>query len=40
MASDRNLLGKVEAWQKKEGRGMRFWSGIAMIILGIVIFLI
>jgi|SRR3989344_2970558 len=40
MASDKNLLGKVEAWQKKEGKGMRFWSGIAMIILGIIIFLI
>ena len=39
MASHKYLLDKVEAWQNKEKRLMRLGGGIAMIILGIIIFL-
>ena len=39
MASDRALLEKVRAWQQKENRLMRLGGGIAMIILGAIIFL-
>lgn len=37
IASDKNLLNKVQEWQQKERRGMRFWSGVAMIALAIII---
>lgn len=40
IASDKNLLGKVQEWQQKERRGMRFWSGIAMIALAVIILLL
>lgn len=38
IASDGALLGKVRAWQKQESRPMRFWGGLAMIALGVLIF--
>lgn len=37
IASDKNLLGKAQEWQQKERKSMRFWGGIAMIILAIII---
>jgi cytochrome c-type biogenesis protein len=40
IASDRALLEKVRNWQKSEVRSMRLGGGIAMIILGIIIFLL
>jgi len=40
MASDKILLEKVRVWQQKENRLMRFGGGIAMIILGAIIFFI
>ena len=40
MVSDGALLEKVRAWQQKENRLMRFGGGVAMIILGAIIFLI
>lgn len=40
IASDKNVLDKVQEWQKQEMGNMRFWSGIAMIVLGIIIFLV
>ena len=40
IASDKNVLDKVQEWQKQEMGNMRFWSGIAMVILGIIIFLV
>ena len=40
IASNEVLLQKARAWQEKEGKAMRFWSGIAMVILGMVIFLL
>lgn len=38
LASDKTLLGKVQAWQQKERKGMRLWGGIAMVVLGVMIF--
>lgn len=40
IASDNALLEKVEAWKKAENKNMRIWSGIAMILLGVIIFLL
>ncbi len=40
IASDRMLLEKVKAWQKSEVRSMRLGGGIAMILLGVIIFLL
>lgn len=40
IASDRRLLDKVQAWRQREIKGMRFWSGLAMIVLGLLIFLV
>ena len=40
MASAKILLEKVRAWQQKENRLMRFGGGVAMIILGAIIFFI
>ncbi len=39
IASDQGLLSKVQAWQMGERKLMRFGGGIAMVLLGIVIFL-
>lgn len=39
VASDKNLLGKVQAWKKSETAKMRLWSGMAMILLGVIILL-
>ncbi|MBI4135478.1 hypothetical protein HY477_01975 [Candidatus Uhrbacteria bacterium] len=38
IASDKGLLGKVQAWQKRERKGMRLWGGAAMVVLGLIIF--
>ena len=38
LASDNALLEKVSAWKKSETGRMRLWGGIAMVILGLVIF--
>lgn len=38
IASNEGLLRKARAWQEKEKKAMRFWSGIAMVILGVIIF--
>lgn len=40
LASRKYLLEKVEAWQNKEKRLMRIGGGIAMIILGLFIYLL
>jgi len=39
VASNKDLLEKVRTWRKKEGSDMRLVSGLAMILLGMVIFL-
>lgn len=38
IASDGALLAKVQEWRKSETRNMRFWGGIAMVVLGVIIF--
>jgi cytochrome c biogenesis protein CcdA len=38
IASNHALLTKIQTWQQEERRKMRFYSGIAMIILGVFIF--
>ncbi len=38
VASDRNLLGKVQAWQQSEKKTMRWTGGAAMVGLGAFVF--
>lgn len=38
IASDQALLEKVQTWRRQESKKMRLWSGIAMIVLGLIIF--
>lgn len=38
IASNGALLEKVRAWQQKERHGMRYFGGLATIILGLIIF--
>ena len=38
IASDKTLLGKVQAWQESEKKVMRWGGGVAMIVLGMIIF--
>ncbi|OGF61730.1 hypothetical protein A2926_02695 [Candidatus Giovannonibacteria bacterium RIFCSPLOWO2_01_FULL_44_40] len=37
IAGDKKLLEKAQAWHQKEKWAMRFWSGLAMVALGIII---
>ena len=38
IASHEGVLQKVQEWKKKENWAMRFWGGIAAVILGVAIF--
>ena len=38
IASDKTLLQKVQEWKKAENKNMRLWGGIAVILLGLLIF--
>lgn len=38
IAADKILLERAEQWKKKNNRRMRLWSGIAMLLLGFLIF--
>lgn len=38
IAGDKLLLGKVEQWKKQNTRSMKLWGGIAMVVLGLIIF--
>lgn len=40
IASNRELLEKARSWQRQENRHMRLGGGVAMIILGLLIFLL
>ena len=40
IASNETLVEKVNVWRKAETKHMRVWGGVAMIILGILIFFI
>lgn len=37
LAGNKYALGKVAAWQAKSDKGLKFWSGIIMIAIGIII---
>ena len=39
VASDKLVLQKFQDWKSKEIKNMRLWGGIAMVMLGILIFL-
>ena len=38
IASDKALLAKVQAWQQSERKSMRWGGGIAMLLLGMIVF--
>ncbi len=38
IASEQSLLQKVQEWKRSETGNMRFWSGVVMIVLGLIIF--
>jgi cytochrome c biogenesis protein CcdA len=38
IASEKSLLEKVQAWKRSETGNMRFWSGVIMVVLGLIIF--
>lgn len=40
IASDSVLLEKVGLWKKSKMKNMRLWSGVAMIILGLLMFIL
>jgi len=40
IASNQNLLGKVQNWQKRERHRERLIAGVIMVALGIFIFLV
>jgi cytochrome c biogenesis protein CcdA len=40
LASNRSLLEKVQTWRKKETGAMHLWGGIAMVVLGVIIFML
>ena len=40
IASNKTILGNVQAWKRAETKNMRLWGGVAMVALGIIIFLL
>jgi uncharacterized membrane protein YedE/YeeE len=40
IASDGALIEKVKAWKKSETGHMRFWGGVAMVIFGLLMFIL
>lgn len=40
IASNAGLLEKVQVWKRENLKGLKFWSGIAMILLGLLIFIL
>lgn len=40
IASDNTLIAKVQEWKRSEIKHMKLWGGIAMIVLGLLIFLL
>lgn len=38
LATEKSLFAKMEKWKKINTRGMRLWGGIAMVVLGIIIY--
>jgi cytochrome c biogenesis protein CcdA len=40
ITADKMIVNKVQEWKKTNLKGLKFWSGLAMIIIGILIFFI
>ena len=40
VAADKTIVDKVQEWKKANTKWVRFWTGIVMIILGVLIFFI
>lgn len=40
IAADKAIVDKVQEWKKTNMKGVRFWAGLAMIVIGILIFFI
>ncbi len=40
VGSDRGVLERVHMWKRERSGAMRFWGGVAMVILGVAIFLL
>ena len=40
ITADKIIVDKVQEWKKTNMRELRFWVGLAMIIIGILIFFI
>ena len=40
IAANKAIVDKVQEWKRSNMKGVRFWSGLAMIIIGILIFFI
>ncbi|HEY4476915.1 MAG TPA: cytochrome c biogenesis protein CcdA [Candidatus Paceibacterota bacterium] len=40
IAADKAIVDKMQEWKKTNMKGVRFWAGLAMIIIGSLIFLI
>lgn len=38
IAADKTIVDKVQEWKKTNMKGVRFWAGLAMIVVGILIF--
>ncbi len=38
VSSNETLLAKARAWRKQNTRGMHLWGGVAMVLLGLLIF--
>jgi len=40
ITANKNIVDKVQEWKKTNMKGVKFWAGLAMIIIGILIFFI
>lgn len=40
VSSDKFILGKMQSWRRQNVKGMHLWVGVAMIVLGALIFLL
>jgi len=40
IAADKVIVDKMQEWKRTNMKGVRFWAGLAMIIIGILIFFI
>lgn len=38
VAADKTIVGKMQEWKKEKTKGLRLWAGIAMLVLGLLIF--